>query len=264
MVNCWVIDWFRRRPISAIASCWTSLARCEITRKLPAGTAAISRSTTPCGSSSSRSMCSTATSMTPTGWLKSSTCRGAGQDLVGVLDVGVEVGRLALRAAGQQRAGVREHDRVVVDVDHPRLGGDGLRHLVGVVRRRQAGADVEELADALARRQVAHRAGEEPPVGLDRQDRLRVDLQRLLADLPVDREVVLAAEPVVVDPGDVRHAGVDLRQLARFTGQDAAEELVRHGRTSRRATRTIISADRHATPMPYIPICRIFRDVGRD
>ncbi len=53
-------------------------------------------------------------------------------------------------------------------------------------------------------RQVAHRAGEERAVGADRQGRFRVDLKDLVADFPVDREVVLPAEPVVVDPGDVR------------------------------------------------------------
>ena len=74
-------------------------------------------------------------------------------------------------------------------------------------RRRPISAIVSRctsLADALPLRQVAHRAGEERAVGTDRQGRLRVDLEDLVADFPVDREVVLAAEPVVVDPGDVR------------------------------------------------------------
>jgi hypothetical protein len=38
-------------------------------------------------------------------------------------------------------------DRVVVDVDHAGARRDGLRDLVGVVRGRDAGADVEELPD---------------------------------------------------------------------------------------------------------------------
>ena len=73
MVNCCVIDSFSRRRISAIVSVCTSLARWETTRKLPGGTADMSLVTMPPGSSSSRSMCSTATSITATGWLKSST-----------------------------------------------------------------------------------------------------------------------------------------------------------------------------------------------
>ena len=58
--------------------------------------------------------------------------------------------------AGQQRASVREHERIVVDVDDPGRRGDRLGDLVGVVRRRQSGADIEELPDAdRSRGQVA-------------------------------------------------------------------------------------------------------------
>ena len=39
-----------------------------------------------------------------------------------------------------------------------------------------------------------------------------MDLQHFVADLPVGREMILAAQPVIVDAGDVRHAGVDVRQ----------------------------------------------------
>jgi hypothetical protein len=42
---------------------------------------------------------------------------------------------------------VREHDRVVVDIDDTRLRCDGLRDLVHVTRRGQTGPDVDELAD---------------------------------------------------------------------------------------------------------------------
>src|SRR5216684_8031764 len=59
--------------------------------------------------------------------------------------------------------GVREHQRVVVDVDDAALRHDGLGHLVGVVSRGQAGADVEELAYARLGGQVAHAAGQEGP-----------------------------------------------------------------------------------------------------
>jgi hypothetical protein len=43
----------------------------------------------------------------------------------------------------------------VVGVDDAALGRDRLGHLVGVVRRRDAGADVEELADAGLAGQIA-------------------------------------------------------------------------------------------------------------
>jgi hypothetical protein len=41
---------------------------------------------------------------------------------------------------------VREHDRVVVDVDDAGVGGDALGDLVGVLGGGQARADVEVLA----------------------------------------------------------------------------------------------------------------------
>jgi len=75
-----------------------------------------------------------------------------------------------LGAAGEQRAGVHQHQRVVVDVDDAGLGRDGLGDLVGVVGGRQAGADVLELADARLAGQVADRAGQEPSVGASRLD----------------------------------------------------------------------------------------------
>jgi hypothetical protein len=46
---------------------------------------------------------------------------------------------------------VGEHDRVVVDVEDPRVGCRGLRELVEVGLGRDARADVEELPDACLR-----------------------------------------------------------------------------------------------------------------
>jgi hypothetical protein len=59
---------------------------------------------------------------------------------------------------------VREHDRVVVDVDDPALRRDLLGDLVGVARRGDAGADVEELPYPRLAGQVADGAPEERPV----------------------------------------------------------------------------------------------------
>ena len=136
------------------------------------------------------------------------------QDRAGVAQVGVEVVGGAFRGAGEQRAGVRQHDGVVVHVDHPALGGDGLGDLVAVGRGRDAGPDVEELPDPRLGGQVADRAGHEGTVGAHRVDQVRIGLQRRVAGRPVHRVVVLAAEPVIVDPGDVRHAGVKGRVVA--------------------------------------------------
>ena len=101
-----------------------------------------------------------------------------------------------------------EHHGIVVHINHPAAGLHALGDLVGVVRRRDAGADVQKLPDARHPRQVAHRIGQESPLRADIAQDSRIGLNHLLGGLPVNREIILAAQPVVVDPGDVRHAGV--------------------------------------------------------
>jgi hypothetical protein len=88
------------------------------------------------------------------------------EDRVRVAGVGVQVGGPAFGHGRQQRAGVGEHDRVVVDVHDPGVGRDALSHLVGVVRRRDASADVQELPDPGLIRQESHHPAEERPVRL--------------------------------------------------------------------------------------------------
>jgi hypothetical protein len=129
--------------------------------------------------------------------------RGGGlQDLVGLVQVGVDVGGPALRRAGQQRAGMRQHDRVIVHIDDAALGGDALGDLVGVVCRRDAGADVQELADARLASQVANGTGEKRPGGARDVDDAGKGLTELVTGLTVGREVVLAAQPVVPDSAE--------------------------------------------------------------
>ncbi len=140
------------------------------------------------------------------------------QDLLGVTQVRVDVVGGAFRAAGQQRPGVAEHDRVVVHVHDPAVSCHRLGHLVSVAGGRDPGADVKELADPLLPGQVAHRAGQERAVGPDRVDNVRISLDCLIACLPVGCVVVLAAQPVVIHPGDVRDAGVERRVLALAGG----------------------------------------------
>src|SRR5919198_214577 len=82
--------------------------------------------------------------------------------------------------------------------------------LVGIVGGGQAGADVQELGDPRLADQVADRAAQERPVGPGQGDDVREHIGDPVTDRAVDRVVVLAAEPVVPDPGRVRHAGVDL------------------------------------------------------
>jgi hypothetical protein len=62
------------------------------------------------------------------------------------VEVGIHVsGHTLGSGVAQQGAGVHQHQRVVVDVDDPRLGRDPLGDLVGVLHRGQASADVEKL-----------------------------------------------------------------------------------------------------------------------
>jgi len=104
---------------------------------------------------------------------------------------------------------VCQDDGVVVDVDDAGPGVDALGHLVGVVRGRYAGADVEELADARLAAQLADGPAEEGPVGADRGDDLRVGRGGELSGLLVGGVVVLAAQPGVVDAGGMRHGRID-------------------------------------------------------
>jgi hypothetical protein len=137
-------------------------------------------------------------------------CGGA-QDPGRVPQIGVEVLARTFRAAGQQRASVGEHQGVIVYVHDPALRRHLLGHLMGVIRGGQAGADVQELPDPRLDGQVADRPGQERPGRAGDHGDTGKDLQVLIARCPVDRVVVLAAQPVVPDPGRMRHRVVDTR-----------------------------------------------------
>jgi hypothetical protein len=88
---------------------------------------------------------------------------------------------------------VGQHNRVVVHVDDPRFGPHGLGHLVRVVRRRDAGADIQELRKAGLRGQELDGPGQEPPVGPHVVPYPGLGLEYLFGRHPVRGEVVLAA-----------------------------------------------------------------------
>ena len=90
---------------------------------------------------------------------------GGGEDGAGLAHIRVDIGAGALLGAGEQAAGVGQHERVVVCVHDPAVRRGPLGDLVGVVRGGQARADVEELADAGLGGQEADRAGHELPRG---------------------------------------------------------------------------------------------------
>ena len=112
----------------------------------------------------------------------------------------------------EQRLAMRADHRIVVDVHHTRVRRDRLRHLVHAVLRGQAGAEVEKLADARLPSQEADHPADERPVVTDHPRDIGERGGQLLRGPPVGREVVLAAQNVVVDPGHVRHRRIDASQ----------------------------------------------------
>jgi hypothetical protein len=96
------------------------------------------------------------------------------------------------------------HHRVVVDVDDPALRRRVLGDLVGVVRRREAGPDIQELPHAHVERQVADRPAEKSAVRARGLAQHGISLQHKLGGFAVGGEIVLAAQPVVVNPRRVR------------------------------------------------------------
>ena len=136
--------------------------------------------------------------------------RRPGEDRRRVAQVGADVPAPALGPAGEQGPGVDQHERVVVDVGDRALGRHLLRQFVGAARGGQAGTDVQELADAAVTGQVAHRPGQERPVGPCPGHHVRAAAGHLVADRPVGFVVILAAEPVVVHPRRMRHPRIEL------------------------------------------------------
>src|ERR1039457_5538857 len=110
-----------------------------------------------------------------------------------------------------------------------------MSDLVHVALGRNAGADVEELADA-GRGEEPHRPAEEIAVGpRDRPD-IGIDRGHRPAQVLVGQEIVAAAQQVVVDTGDVRSLRVNPRRYpARLVSHHAS--WASHGRNCRSESR---------------------------
>jgi hypothetical protein len=116
---------------------------------------------------------------------------------VGFADVGLNRERPVV--GGQQRTGVREHDRVVVHIRDPCLRVHLLGDLVRGPHRRDARTDVQELGDALT-----CRVGDDPAQELAVRRHLGAGRRHrhhdLLRGVAVHLEIVLPAEQEVIDP----------------------------------------------------------------
>jgi hypothetical protein len=131
---------------------------------------------------------------------------------------------------------VGQHDGVVVHIDDAALRGDLLGDLVGVVGGGQAGADVQELADAGLAGQVADGTGQKRPGGAGDVDDPGEGLTKLLGDLAVGGEVVLAAQPVVPDSGRVGNPALSSSGSWALEGDELSVMAALVGGTSARYT----------------------------
>jgi hypothetical protein len=86
---------------------------------------------------------------------------------------------------------------------------------------RQPGSEIKELVDALVFGQIAHRAVEEAAVLAGDVHEFREGLECLHRGVPVDGEVVLATEVVIVDARRGRNVGRDIRRNGElFVGHE--------------------------------------------
>jgi hypothetical protein len=108
---------------------------------------------------------------------------------------------------------MRQHHRVVVDVDDPAGRVDRLREIAAGLRAGQAGADVDELPDARLDGEEAHR----PPMegqdaGHDRGHRGRRP-EHGQGRPAIGFEAVPAAVQEIRYPRRIGHGGIDLGGL---------------------------------------------------
>jgi hypothetical protein len=95
---------------------------------------------------------------------------------------------------------------VVVHVHHPGLGRDRLRDLMGVARRGDAGADVQELPYPGLGGEVADDPAEKRPVCPCSEAKYRRHLEHRVDGGPVGRVVVLAARVLPLSAQDREQA----------------------------------------------------------
>ena len=97
-----------------------------------------------------------------------------------------------------------QHQWVVIDIDDAAVRRDGLGDLMSVLGCGQAGADVEELADAALGGQEPYGPGKERPVGPCSRHYLRTMGDDFLSDHTVGGVVIFTTQPVAIDPSWLR------------------------------------------------------------
>jgi hypothetical protein len=114
-------------------------------------------------------------------------------------------------AAGQQGAGMRMHDGVVVHVDDTGPGRDLVGDLMHVASGRDSRADIDELPYPRLTRQEPHYSLEKRPVRPGCVPQFRCSAQHSADRFPVGGIVVLTTQVCVVHPGRVWPARIELR-----------------------------------------------------
>lgn len=152
---------------------------------------------------------------------------GVPEDAFGIAQVGLEIVGL------HRHPGL--HDRVVVDVEDQRRRIDPPRDLMRVVGHRQARADIEELPYPRGSQEM-HASPKEIAVFAGRQPRGRERPRDQVTRLAIGREMVGAAEPVVVAPSRVRALHAHIKQRARYrsSGDRRPEAVAMGTRTGER------------------------------
>lgn len=111
---------------------------------------------------------------------------------------------------------MRQHERVVIGVNHPDLSRETLGLLVGGVRRGQSWPDVDELPDVRLHDQVADRANEESAARTNLRDNLRANFVELVTELSVGLQIVFVSEQISPYPRRVRRSAVESRLRVNF------------------------------------------------
>src|SRR5580704_10625938 len=119
---------------------------------------------------------------------------------------------------------MRHDQRVIVDIEHPRIRVNELSNLVRIFWCEQPSPNINELPHPVAPRQMPHRPPKKLPVGHSPVHDLRPLTYHPVGNLTVRLEVILPIQPDVVDPRWMRSMRIKGRQFLQH-----AAVCVAHG-----------------------------------